>query len=447
MSAASPYRKTAPTGLLGRARQIADTSDRWFVTVAGGLSNVVRKYNPATLVRKESAPASRRPPARSLVVAPARSTQGQAIPSCATVAAFLTEQLEAPGRSRDVAVASDPRSPDDPFLASPEEICAAVETTVQHFLQVDGVSVELAPIPAETAVPEHGPKLSARLTFRNTTLGLVRVWRSEGQPGFDGRESKLLRAAANHAAILLAFSRSCSELEDLRRTQVAMSRSERELLLETVAAEVADEVRLPINFFRTIFRRGAAPPVLDVEEVEIGHEEVERLERLATGLRRVTNRRLERQVVDFGSLLRRAQVVLHDELRESKLAVSLDSECVRCDPGLMTHVIAHLLSNAIRAVADGGQIGISWAALDSGGHLTVWDTGPGIEGPPSRLFVPGLTSDSASTGMGLAMVRRIVRAHGWSIDASSAGGRTTFTVSVPASDVAAANALDDVQGA
>jgi signal transduction histidine kinase len=65
----------------------------------------------------------------------------------------------------------------------------------------------------------------------------------------------------------------------------------------------------------------------------------------------------------------------------------------------------------------------------------VWDDGLGFEGDASRLFAPWFTTKPRGTGLGLAIAHRIVRAHGWSIDASRTDGLTCFVVSIPASDV------------
>ncbi|MGH7270823.1 MAG: ATP-binding protein, partial [Polyangiaceae bacterium] len=65
----------------------------------------------------------------------------------------------------------------------------------------------------------------------------------------------------------------------------------------------------------------------------------------------------------------------------------------------------------------------------------VWDDGPGFDSDPSQIFSPWFTTKPRGTGLGLAITQRIVRAHGWSIDALRADGRTRFVVAVPLSDV------------
>ena len=66
----------------------------------------------------------------------------------------------------------------------------------------------------------------------------------------------------------------------------------------------------------------------------------------------------------------------------------------------MTTILVNLLANALDATEGRGEVGISWRAGPKGGELTVWDTGPGFEGDPSRLFAPWYTTKERGTGLG-----------------------------------------------
>ena len=210
-------------------------------------------------------------------------------------------------------------------------------------------------------------------------------------------------------------------------------------LLETLAAEIAHEVRYPINFFRSIFKRGTAAGSLDAEEIEVGCDEVDRLERLVAGLRRVSTTKLHKRDVRVADLTTRAEMLLRDRLADRRPSLALEEHSwLKCDPDRTTQVLVNLLSNAIDATADGrrSELGIGWATTRQGeGLLTVWNTGAGFDCDPSRLFVPWSTTKPGGTGLGLAITHRIVQAHGWSIDAQNDKGRTRFVVTVPAADI------------
>jgi signal transduction histidine kinase len=171
--------------------------------------------------------------------------------------------------------------------------------------------------------------------------------------------------------------------------------------------------------------------------VDIGCEEVERLERLVSGLRRVATHKLERRTVSLRELVARAEVLLRDQLGTRLLqAAFVEPAMVRCDPDQALQMLVNLLSNGVDAAGPEGAVGVSWTpGAGDGGTLTVWDSGDGLPDDPSRVFAVWYTTKAHGTGLGLAITHRLVRAHGWSIDAERAEGTTRFVITIPARDV------------
>jgi signal transduction histidine kinase len=106
---------------------------------------------------------------------------------------------------------------------------------------------------------------------------------------------------------------------------------------------------------------------------------------------------------------------------------------LNADPHFMHRVFANLILNAIQAMSDGGTLTISASADDSSVAIHVHDTGVGIRGQmKSKLFSPLTTGKAKGTGLGLAVVKRIVEAHNGTITFESEEGKgTTFTVTLP----------------
>ncbi|WP_437666089.1 ATP-binding protein [Sorangium sp. So ce1182] len=355
------------------------------------------------------------------------------------------------------------------LVIDPEEVATAVERTVARWLPCEWVTfrrvtvdaadaagagaagsagAEAAPsgeaggeASAERIIGLGPPELSASelsltVMFRGRLLGVLEVGKKRGGALFTSEDLDLLRTIGNQAALALAHAHSYAELERQRREQAAAWRDERAALIETLAAEITHEVRYPINFFRSVFQRGPSNHSLDAEEVEIGCEEVERLERLVMGLRRVTHRKLERRRLSVEELVSRAEMLLRDQLGKRRIEARVSaSPKLRCDPDQATQVLVNLLSNGLDAAGDKGTIGVIWTPKESGAELIVWDTGPGIAGDTSRIFAPWYTTKPCGTGLGLAITHRIVRAHGWTIDAERRDGATRFVISIPAADV------------
>jgi PAS domain S-box-containing protein len=106
---------------------------------------------------------------------------------------------------------------------------------------------------------------------------------------------------------------------------------------------------------------------------------------------------------------------------------------VMADPHLLHRVFANLLLNAMQAMPDGGKLNVSAFSEDGAIAVRVSDTGTGIhEDFKDKLFKPLFTGKAKGTGLGLAVVKRIVEAHGGEIIVESKVGEgSTFTVKLP----------------
>lgn len=330
---------------------------------------------------------------------------------------------------------------------STAEVVELIEGTVRDVLRCDRVELSLEPGLLDEGFRSgahliasrargHGPQMSVALTFAGEPLGELRASRSISRP-FTSEEEELCGALTRWGAVALAHAAARGELEARREYHGAAWRDEREALIETLSAEIAHEVRYPINFFRSIFARAAQSRVLDDEDIEIGGEEVNRLERLVIDLRRMASRHLNRRTVDLPELCAKAQALLRDRMSTRRVQLDLDEGgALHCDPDKVTQVLVNLLANALEATAGRGEVGIVWRAEKEGGVLEVWDDGPGFGADPSRLFTAGHTTKPRGTGLGLAITNRLVRAHGWAIEAGRQGAKTVFTVTIPGRDIA-----------
>jgi PAS domain S-box-containing protein len=112
---------------------------------------------------------------------------------------------------------------------------------------------------------------------------------------------------------------------------------------------------------------------------------------------------------------------------------------VRADKRRIKQVLVNLLSNAVKFTREGGEIGLELGAKESEVHIDVWDTGIGIPANKiSKLFQPfvqlddSLARDYSGTGLGLALVRELVDAHGGRMEVESRVGEgSRFRVVIP----------------
>jgi signal transduction histidine kinase len=347
-------------------------------------------------------------------------------------------------------------------LTSVEEVGQAIESTVRRWLPCESIRLALAPTASVSqlaaagegadgadAVPDSAPapnadepprdsssELRMQVSFAGKPLGWLDVGAKRGGALFTSDDMDLLRAIANHGGLALAHAHAYQELEDRRQAQAQAWRGEREALVETVAAEMAHEIRYPINYFRSLFERSATGTKLEAEDIDVGREEVDRLERLVSGLKRMAAHRIERSPTNVGDLCGRVEALLRDSLGKRPIELSIGKDAtLRCDPDKMTQVLVNLLSNGLEACGPNGRVGVDWIATAQGGELRVWDDGPGFVGEASRLFAPWYTTKPRGTGLGLAITHRLVRAHGWNVAGVRRDSRTVFTVSVRSEDI------------
>jgi two-component system sensor histidine kinase BaeS len=110
------------------------------------------------------------------------------------------------------------------------------------------------------------------------------------------------------------------------------------------------------------------------------------------------------------------------------------SLCLEIDPGRFRQVLSNLVANALRYTPAGGSVRVKCGFLPAQAQIEVIDTGPGI----SAQDLPHIferfykSTDSGGMGLGLAIARHLVSAHGGTIEAHSTLGQgTTIRILLP----------------
>jgi signal transduction histidine kinase len=221
-----------------------------------------------------------------------------------------------------------------------------------------------------------------------------------------------------------------------------MERQSRLVYLGEIAGSLAHEIRNPLNTINMNVQL-LEEQLVDKEEAVVKkihrvRNEVIRLDGILTSfLRFARPPKLSLKKVDVRELLIKIEEFFGPEVEGAgiHLEVNLEEDLppVHGDSEQLRQLFLNLLLNARDATPRGGNIVISAWKTPRRVHIAVEDTGCGIEKKKlDKIFEPYVTTKENGTGVGLAIVRRIVMDHGGSIRVeSTVGAGTTFTVSLP----------------
>jgi len=142
--------------------------------------------------------------------------------------------------------------------------------------------------------------------------------------------------------------------------------------------------------------------------------------------------------VDLGQSLANTVAVLRAKARQKSAAVAIELEAslpfVRGFAGELNQIWGNLIDNALDAVEDGGHVEVKASREGERVVVRIIDDGAGIPAPiRERIFDPFFTTKpmGQGTGLGLDIVRRLLRHNDATIEVDSRPGRTEFRVAMP----------------
>jgi PAS domain S-box-containing protein len=115
------------------------------------------------------------------------------------------------------------------------------------------------------------------------------------------------------------------------------------------------------------------------------------------------------------------------------LNLTSEKPSLNIDRTKMQRALQHIIENAVQAMPDGGELTISSNQLNNEVEIVIGDTGMGMtKNVLGKAFTPLFTTKAKGIGLGLAISKRIVEAHGGSISVQSEVGKgSIFTVKLP----------------
>ena len=236
------------------------------------------------------------------------------------------------------------------------------------------------------------------------------------------------------------------DITESRRTAQQTIESERLNALRLLAAGVAHEIGNPLNSLhihlqlmeRSVQKLHDGEKAELEQSIDVARSEVNRLDSIVTQFLKAirpsrpqlrpenVNTIVEEAVRFFAPDLQDRDIVVEQELRSDLPLLQLDRD-------QMKQAFYNVIKNSVEAMHRHGTLRIRTDLADTHVIVRFVDTGGGISaGNLSRVFEPYFTTKPTGSGLGLLIVRRIVREHGGELSIESSQGEgLTLTIRLP----------------
>jgi two-component system sensor histidine kinase KdpD len=296
-------------------------------------------------------------------------------------------------------------------------------------------------------------------------VGTISLVREQGGSGFRAVDNRLLLAVAAQLGLAVErerLRREAMETEVLRRTDELKT-----ALLNAVSHDLRTPLASIIASAGSLRQRDVAWTEQDQQEfAEAIEQEARRLNRIVSNLLDLSrieagSLRPAADWYDVGALIDDVVGRLRPVTAQHRVSVDVPEDLppVQLDYVEIDQVLSNLIENAVKYTPPGGEINIGVRPGDGEVEISVADRGPGLPAAAlARVFDPFYRVDGTSradssgprplgTGLGLAVARGLVEAHGgriWVENRPGGGACFTFTLPLHAPLDSAAPAAEDV---
>jgi signal transduction histidine kinase len=286
------------------------------------------------------------------------------------------------------------------------------------------------------------------LIVGNRSIGVIAADNKFNQSPIGNDLLELLSIFASQAALSIESYDNLGtvkkEMQKIQERQEAIVESEKMAAVGRIAAHIAHEIRNPL-----VTMGGYASRIVQLSRdsvknrdkimaaAEIILKESERLEGTLSNVMDFTKpAKYIREFNNINDVVNDTVRLLRNVLLEKRITIDLDLKddlpLVKSDFNQMKQVLLNLIQNCIDATPQGGSIGIFTDNMIDRIIMKISDTGPGIDEPdPDVVFEPFYTTKITGVGLGLAIVRKIIRDHNGEIAVANRDVGVEFTITLP----------------
>ncbi len=286
----------------------------------------------------------------------------------------------------------------------------------------------------KSSYPQRSSALMAIPIKKRDELEFIFYLGAASEKPYSNEDISLARLVVSQAALL--FEREQSLLNATRL-----------LTMGNMISEISHDLRKPLTSIKgglQVIRLKLPEDLRKSDLFKITEEEVHRLNQLVRELVDFSNpNKYQTEKVDLRSVISRALELIGQDLRKKKIEYSINFEDLNWEiivnKNQILETLLNLIINAIDAMPDGGELEIE-GLLERPDHkkvdflaVKISDNGCGISKRNiSKVFDRYFTTKQVGTGLGLAVVERIISAHNGTIALESIEGEgTTFTLYFP----------------
>lgn len=309
---------------------------------------------------------------------------------------------------------------------------------------------------SESLIPGFENGVVVPIVHGNSLLGLLML---VGQSAYDDTHMRLLEGIASQAALTIRnvqlyeiqadYAAHLEEMveaktSELRSAQQMLIRAEKLASLGHLAASIAHEINNPLQPIRSILEgiledaQNNLP--IDVRDVQVAQESVERIRRIVSQLLEFSGKRSNDansvKLIDVGKILEGIIALNRKFFEKENIKLVADIQPLESIYGSKDHleqVFMNLVLNAKSAMKPGGTLHIRARMEESQAVLEFEDDGIGIPDEHiNKIFDPFFSTKPNGTGLGLFVSYGIIQSHHGSIEVNSAVNKgTKFTIRLP----------------